>query len=248
MSVLSVINHKGGVAKTTTSINLASSWAAAGKKVLLIDMDPQASATHAIFGEREFPSTVYDVLINRATAADSIYFSDNYKIDVLPAEIMLSGVDIQLSAQYGRERILKRAIDLVKRKYDKIIIDCSPSLGLLTVNALMASKDILIPICPEYFSIKGVELILETIESLHSGLGHRINVKGIVITRYRTRKVISGVIENIKEQFNLNVFESYIPDNIAVEEAHHKHLPVKSYAPRSKGALAYDKLAKETLK
>lgn len=243
--IISVINQKGGVAKTTTSINVASSWAKMGKKVLLIDLDPQSSATHAIFGDRDFDNTVFDVLINRIKPEEAIVHSDDFNIDLIPSEILLSGVDIQLAAHFGRERILKKALENIKRKYDVILIDCSPSLGLLTVNALMASRDVIIPICPEYFSLKGIQLILETIRNLRSGLGHKVDVRGIVITRYRNRKVTNDVIDDVRKTFGLNVFTNFIPDNISVEEAHHKHIPVHKYAPKSKGAKAYSQLSKE---
>lgn len=244
-SIVSVINQKGGVAKTTTSINVASSWAKEGKKVLLIDLDPQASATHAMFGDRDFDNTIYDVLVNRADPKDAIIRSESFDVDVIPAEILLSGVDIQLAAHFGRERILKKSLETIKKKYDVIIVDCSPSLGLLTVNALMASKDVIIPICPEYFSLKGIELILETINNLRTGLGHKVEVRGIVITRYRNRKVTNDVISRVQKEIGLRVFKNYIPDNISVEEAHHRHTPVHKYAPSSKGAKAYDALSKE---
>lgn len=244
-TVVSVINQKGGVAKTTTSINVASSWAKMGKSVLLLDLDPQASATHAIFGNKDFDNTIYDVLINRVEIKDAVTYSETFDIDVVPAEILLSGVDIQLAAHYGRERILKKAIENIKKNYDVIIIDCSPSLGLLTVNALIASKDVIIPICPEYFSLKGIELILETIQNLKVGLGHKVDVRGIVITRYRNRKITNDVIDEVRNAFGLRVFSNFVPDNISVEEAHHRHTPVHKYAPLSKGAKAYEALSKE---
>lgn len=247
MSIVSVINHKGGVAKTTTSINVASSWAKMGKRVLVVDLDPQASATHSMFGKEEFKKTVYDVLVNRAPAKEAIVHAEEFNVDLIPSELLLSGCDIQLAAFYGRERILKRALDEIKDEYDVIIIDCSPSLGLLTVNALLASKEIIIPICPEYFSIKGIELILDTIKNIRAGLGHKVKIKGVIITRFRNRKVIGQVLEDVKKAFNIKVFKSYIPDNISVEEAHHNHLPVHKYAPRSKGSIAYRALSKELL-
>ncbi|MEZ4872152.1 MAG: ParA family protein [Bdellovibrionales bacterium] len=212
-----------------------------------MDLDPQSSATHAIFGDREFDNTVFDVLINRLPAEQAVVHSEDFDIDVIPSEIMLSGVDIQLAAHFGRERILKKALDGIKRKYDVVIIDCSPSLGLLTVNALLASKNIIIPICPEYFSLKGIELILETLKNLRIGLGHKVEVQGIVITRYRNRKVTNDVIKDVKDTFGLNVFNNFIPDNISVEEAHHRHIPVHKYAPSSKGAKAYGALSKEII-
>ena len=244
MAVVSIINQKGGVAKTTTAVNLAFEWSALGKKVLLIDLDPQASATKSVFGDVEFDYTSYDVVTHNASVKQSIQKSDRFGIDVIPGEIMLSGVDIKLAAQFGREKYLKRSLMAVRAKYDAIIIDCSPTLGLLTVNALIASDEIVIPICPEYFSLKGIELILDTINNIRSGLGHTIKIKGIVITRFKSRKVIGSVIKRVGQTYGLKVFEDYIPDNIAVEEAHHVHLPVRKHCPESKAADAYRKLAK----
>jgi chromosome partitioning protein len=247
MPVVSVINQKGGVAKTTTSVNVASSWGKQGKKVLLIDLDPQSSATKAIFGDREFDNTIYDVVMGRVQAEQAIVKSEEFAIDVIPAEIMLSGIDVQLAAHYGREQILRRKLENVSRTYDSILIDCSPSLGLMTVNALLASKDIIIPICPEYFSMKGIDLILETLQNIRTGLGYKVDIRGVVITRFRDRKVARDVIRQVREQYQLNVFTNYIPDNIAVEEAHHRHQPVHEYAPRSPAAKAYVELSKELL-
>jgi chromosome partitioning protein len=245
MSIVSVINQKGGVAKTTTSLNVAASWAQMGQKVLLIDLDPQSSATKAIFGDREFDNTVYDVVMGRVPAEDAIIHSDDFEIDVMPAEILLSGIDIQLAAHFGRERILRRKLDLVKNKYDSILIDCSPSLGLMTINALMASNDIIIPICPEYFSLKGIDLILETLQNIRTGLGYKIGVRGVVITRFRDRKIAREVIRQVREKYGLHVFGNFIPDNIAVEEAHHDHSPVHKYSPNSPASKAYLELSKE---
>lgn len=247
MPIVSVINQKGGVAKTTTSVNVASSWGKMGKKVLLIDLDPQSSATKAIFGDREFDNTIYDVVMGRIQAEQAVVHSPNFHIDVIPAEIMLSGIDVQLAAHYGREQILRRKLETVNTKYDHILIDCSPSLGLMTVNALLASKDILIPICPEYFSMKGIDLILETLQNIRTGLGYKVDIRGVVITRYRDRKVARDVIREVRETYQLNVYTNYIPDNIAVEEAHHRHRPVIEHAPRSPAAKAYMELSKEIL-
>lgn len=244
MSIISIINQKGGVAKTTTAVNLAFEWSALGKKVLLIDLDPQASATKSVFGDLDFEFTSYDVVTHNASAKQSVQHSEKFGIDVIPGEIMLSGIDIKLAAQFGREKYLKRSLMPIKSKYDAVIIDCSPTLGLLTVNALIASDEIVIPICPEYFSLKGIELILDTINNIRSGLGHTIKIKGIVITRYKGRKVIDSVIDRVEKTYGLKVFSDFIPDNIAVEEAHHAHLPVRKHCPESKAAEAYKNLAK----
>ena len=245
MAIVSIINQKGGVAKTTTSINVAASWASIGKRILLIDLDPQSSATKAIFGDREFDYTIYDVICNRKSADEVVIHSKSFGIDVIPAEILLSGVDIELAAQYGREQIIRKKLQTIKTKYDSIIFDCSPSLGLLTVNALMASDDIIIPICPEYFSMKGIELIIDTLKNLRTGLGHDVKIRGIVITRFKNRKIVNEVIEEVRKTYGVRVFSSYIPDNIAVEEAHHHHVPVNRYAPKSKASEAYMSLSRE---
>jgi len=247
MAIVSVINQKGGVAKTTTSLNVAASWAQMGRKVLLIDLDPQSSATKAVFGDREFDNTVYDVIMGKLQAEQAIVHSDQFGIDVMPAEILLSGIDVQLAAHFGRERILRRKLEFIKDKYDSVLIDCSPSLGLMTINALMASEDIIIPICPEYFSLKGIDLILETLQNIRTGLGYKIGVKGVVITRYRDRKVAREVIRQVREKYGLHVYGSFIPDNICVEEAHHDHSPVSKYSPNSPASLAYTELSKEML-
>jgi chromosome partitioning protein len=247
MSIVSVINQKGGVAKTTTSLNVAASWAKMGQKVLLIDLDPQSSATKAIFGDRDFERTIYDVIMGHSTAEEVIVHSADFDIDVIPAEIMLSGIDMQLAAHFGREKILKRKLEAVAKNYDSIIIDCSPSLGLMTINALLASKDIIIPICPEYFSLKGIELILSTLQNIRVGLGYKVGIRGVVITRFRDRKIVKEVIKQVRDQYNLHVYDSFIPDNIAVEEAHHNHRPVHKYSPESSASKAYLALSKELL-
>ncbi|UXR63264.1 AAA family ATPase [Bdellovibrio bacteriovorus] len=244
-SVVSFINQKGGVAKTTTAINVASQWSKEGKKVLLIDLDPQSSATRAIFGDEDFEDTIYDVITGEVEAQSAVVHSPSFGFDVIPSEIMLSGIEIILSSKFGRESILKRALSEIKEEYDIIVIDCSPSLGLLTVNALIASKDIVIPICPEYFSLKGIDLILETLKNIKMGLGHQINVRGIIISKYRNRRIVEKVISDLRTNYTIPVFNNYIPESIAVEEAHHKHLPVNEFAPKNPAGLALANLAQE---
>lgn len=243
--VVSVINQKGGVAKTTTSLNVASGWAKQGKRVLLVDLDPQSSATKAIFGDRDFEKTIYDVIVGQAAIGDVVVSSEPFGFDVIPAEIMLSGVDMQLAAHFGREQILRRKLEPIMNRYDAILIDCSPSLGLMTINALLASKDIIIPICPEYFSLKGIELILNTLQNIRVGLGYKVGIRGVVITRFRDRRIVKDVIQQVRDKYDLHVYSNYIPDNIAVEEAHHRHRPVHVHAPHSPAAKAYMNLAKE---
>ncbi len=244
-TVVSFINQKGGVAKTTTAINVSAQWAKTGKKVLLVDLDPQASATRSIFGDNEFENTIYDVLTSEIKAKNAVVRSDSFGIDVIPSEVMLSGIEMMLSSKFGRETILKRCLSEVRSDYDVVVIDCSPSLGLLTVNALMASEDIVIPICPEYFSLKGIELILETLKNIHSGLGHKINVRGIIISKYRNRRIVDQVIRDLRANHEIPVFNNFIPDSIVVEEAHHKHLPMYRFSPKNAAGLALSNLAME---
>lgn len=244
-SIVSFINQKGGVAKTTTAINVAAQWAKEGKKILLVDLDPQSSATRAIFGDEEFENTIYDVLTSEIEAQEAVVHSNSFGIDVIPAEIMLSGIEIIMASKFGRESILKRCLAEVREQYDIIVIDCSPSLGLLTVNALIASKDIVIPICPEYFSLKGIDLILETLKNIHNGLGHKIDVRGIIISKYRNRKIVEKVIQDLKQNYVIPVFNNYIPDSIVVEEAHHNHLPMLKFSPKNPAGLALANLANE---
>jgi chromosome partitioning protein len=243
--VVSFINQKGGVAKTTTAINVSSQWAKLGKKVLLVDLDPQASATRSIFGDNEFENSIYDVLTSEVKAREAVVRSDTFGIDVIPSEILLSGIEIMLSSKFGRETILKRCLTDIRNDYDVVVIDCSPSLGLLTVNALMASEDIVIPICPEYFSLKGIELILDTLKNIHVGLGHKINVRGIIISKYRTRRIVDQVIRDLRTKYEIPVFDNFIPDSIVVEEAHHKHLPMHRYSPKNAAGMALTSLAME---
>ena len=244
-NVVSFINQKGGVAKTTTAINISAQWAQQGKKVLLIDLDPQSSATRAIFGDMDFENTVYDILTNEIQAEEAIVPSETFGFDVIPSEIMLSGIELILATHFGRESILKRALVDIKDQYDIIVIDCSPSLGLLTVNALIASKDIVIPICPEYFSLKGIELILETLKNINHGLGHKIEVRGIVISKFRARRIVEKVINDLRTNYSIPVFNNFIPESIVVEEAHHHHMPMLEYSPKNPAGIALANLATE---
>lgn len=244
-TIVSFINQKGGVAKTTTAINVSSQWAKLGKKVLLVDLDPQSSATRSIFGDKEFDNTIYDILTTEIKAKEAVVRSDSFGIDVIPSEVLLSGIEIMLSSKFGRETILKRCLNEIRNDYDIVVIDCSPSLGLLTVNALMASDDIVIPICPEYFSLKGIELILETLKNIHAGLGHKINVRGIIISKYRNRRIVDKVIRDLRTNYAIPVFNNFIPDSIVVEEAHHKHLPMHQFSPKNAAGLALSNLAME---
>lgn len=245
MRRICVANQKGGVAKTTTAINLAAEIAHAGKKVILIDMDPQYSATAAIFGNQKFEYNIYNVIVDKVDVSTVIQHSDSFGIDVVPSDIELSGASLRINEHIGREKVLYHYTH--RLKYDYMIIDAPPSLGLLTVNALTACSELVVPICPEFFSLKGIKLLEEIVENVKTGLGADIKITGVVITRYRERVVTNEARDAIKNYFGKKVFQTIIPENIKLEEAHNAHLPVYKYDRKSKGAQAYYMLAKEVM-
>jgi chromosome partitioning protein len=245
MRRICVANQKGGVAKTTTAVNLAAEIARAGKRVLLVDMDPQNSATAAIFGKPDFEYNITHVILGRVPIEQAIQRSEAFGIDVIPSDLDLCGVPLHISQQIGRERMLFSYTG--KLKYDFMIIDAPPSLDLLTINAFTACDELLIPICPEYFSLKGIKLLEEIIANVRERLKSDLDILGVLITRYRERIVTGEAQAVIRSYFGDKVFKVVIPENIKVEEAHNAHLPVYKYAEKSKGAMAYRKLAKEVL-
>ena len=243
--ITAIVNQKGGVAKTTTAVNLAFELAESNNKILLVDLDPQASATSAIFGNKEFAASIHDLLLSKAPIEDLIQHSTEFNIDVIPSDITLSGIDLQIAQLVGREKILQHKIKYLD--HDIILIDTPPSLGLLTVNALTACHDVLIAICPEYFSLKGISLLEDTINTVRTNLDASISIFGIVVTRYKDRVITKDALSIIQDYFKDALFKTIIPDNIKIEEAHNAHLPVRKYDPTSKGANSYKDLAMEFL-
>ena len=246
MRKIAIFNQKGGVAKTTTAINLASEISRIGYKVLLIDLDAQFSATSAIFGNTEFDTTIYDVIVKKMDIERIIKKSSNFGFDIVPSGIMLSAADLLIIKETGREKIL---FDQIRNlKYDMIMMDCPPSIGLITVNALTACEAVLIPVCPEYFSLRGIKLLEQILFIVEQKLLSKALLKGVLITRYRDRVVTREAEQAIRKYFEYKVFETVIPENIKIEEAHNAHLPVYKYDDTCKGCIAYRNLSKEVLK
>ena len=244
MRVVGIVNQKGGVAKTTTAVNLGAELGAT-RRVLLVDFDPQRSATSAIFGNVEFEFSSFDLLFDDISPAKIIQRSDSFDMDVIPSDIILSSAEMRLTSMMGRERLLVRRLAKLKSNYDICIIDTSPTLGLLAVNALVAADEVLIPICPDYFSLKGIKLLEDTIDSVRQNLASQLDILGVLVTRYKQRVITDSALGIIAEYFGPKLFKVKIPENIAVEEAHNAHMPLRKYDAGSKAAAAYRELAKE---
>jgi len=245
MKIIAVVNQKGGVAKTTTVVNLAAEMARQRRRVLVLDFDPQHAATSSIFGNVEFELSACDLLFNGESAKSIIQPSPDFGVDVIPSDITLSRAELRLVSVIGREKVLSDRLKELELKYDICLIDTPPTLGLLLVNALVAADQVLIPICPEYFSLTSIGPLAETMDNVRHNLGARFDLLGVLVTRYRKRIITNSALEVIVYHFGERLFKTTIPENIRVEEAHNAHLPLWKYDPNCKAALAYSKLAKE---
>ena len=250
MKVISLVNQKGGVGKTTTAVSLASYIGKKKKKVLLVDLDPQANATSGLGIEKsELENTTYDLLINECPVRDVIFESSADNVDIIPTNINLAGAEVELVNAISRENILRSAIEKIRNEYDYIIIDCPPSLGLLTINALTASEGIIIPIQGEYYALEGLSQLVETINIVKKKLNPDIEIVGVVLTMFDMRTQLSKQVrEEVEEYFKKKVFKTIIPRNVRLAEAPSHGLAISDYDKSSKGAKAYEALAAEVIK
>ena len=250
MKVISLVNQKGGVGKTTTAVNLATAIAAIGKKVLLIDLDSQGNASTAFGIEpNDRAPSMYDVILGNSSIVEVSKKTEIKGLEICPAVIDLSAADVELSAKIGREYIIKKALDEVNEKYDFIFIDCPPSLGLLTVNALTASDSALIPLQCEFYSLEGLSYLMNTIDLVKDNLNPKIDIGGILLTMYDRRNKLTGQVEEeVRNHFVDKVFKTPIPRNVKLSEAPSHGRPGILYDHRSTGAKAYLLLAREFVK
>ena len=246
--IIAVANQKGGVGKTTTSVNLAACLAAKQQKVLLVDCDPQGNASSGYGIENSaLDQTIYQVLIDHV-AVKTVIQPTEFKVDVLPANIELAGAEVELVAAISRETRLKRALDTVKAVYDYIIIDCPPSLGLLTLNSLAAADSVLMPIQCEFYALEGVSQLMNTIELVRNNLNPSLEIEGVVMTMYDSRtKLAEQVVAEVRENFGDVVYKTMIPRTVRLSEAPSYGQPIIYYDKRSKGADVYRNLAEEVI-
>ena len=247
--VIAVTNQKGGVGKTTTGINLAASLARNSRKVLLIDIDPQGNATvgSGIDKDREGLTTIYDVLMGNENAEAAVVATPN-EFDLIPANGDLSGAQVELLDELGRELRLKSALTSIRHKYDYVLIDCPPSLNLLTVNALTAADTVIIPMQCEYFALEGLTDLINTIKKIREALNPNLRIEGLLRTMFDGRNTLSNeVSEQLQAHFGDKVYQTIIPRNVRIAEAPSHGVPVHTYDATSKGAQAYLALAGELM-
>lgn len=247
--VIATINQKGGVGKSTTVINLAACLGEANKKVLIVDFDPQGNASSGFGIEKdELENDIYDVILNNVPIADVIQGTCEPKVFVAPATIQLAGAEIELVNTMARESVLKEALETVKEEFDFVIIDCPPSLGLLTINALIAADSLIIPIQCEYYALEGVTKLLESMNMVKKRMNPDLEIFGVVMTMFDSRTTLSKqVVDEVQAFFGKKMFKTIIPRNVKIAEAPSHGMPVSMYARISKGASAYAKLAKEVI-
>jgi len=247
--IIAIANQKGGVGKTTTAINLSACLAEAGERVLTVDFDPQGNATSGLGFEKEYmDKTVYELLVGDCNLEECIIREVQENLDVLPSDVNLAGAEIELLDEPGKELLLKRELDKIKGYYDFIVIDCPPSLSLLTINALTASDTVLVPIQCEYYALEGLSQILQTVDLVKKKLNPRLELEGVVFTMYDARTNLSlEVVESVKNHLNRTIYKTIIPRNVRLAEAPSHGMPINLYDSRSSGAESYRMLAAEVI-
>ena len=246
--IIAVTNQKGGVGKTTTAINLSALVAEAGKRVLLVDIDPQGNATSGLGKAETDSNTVYEVLLGEAPAREAIVPTGFGSLDLMPTAIELAGAEIELVSVENRESLLKAALQELRDDYDYIFIDCPPSLSLLTLNALTAADSVLIPIQCEYYALEGVGQLVNTVKLMKKRLNPELRVEGILLTMYDARtNLCAQVVQEVRTHFREEAFETMIPRNVRLSEAPSYGLPIHLYDARCTGAQAYRELAGELI-
>ena len=247
--IIAVVNQKGGVGKTTTAVNVSTILAKKGKKVLLIDSNPKGNATSCVGIDKNVEKSIYDVVINDVEIKEAIIQSPIKNLWVCPSNINLAGAEVELVSMISREQRLKEKLEAVENDFHYIIIDCPPSLGLLTINAFTASNSLLIPIQCEYYALEGVGQLINTVNLVRKGLNKSLYIEGVVLTMSDVRTNLSNqVIKEVKTYFKDNVYKTIIPRNVKLSEAPSFGMPISIYAPKSKGARCYEKLTNEIIK
>lgn len=247
--IIAIANQKGGVGKTTTSVNLGAGMATLGKRVLLVDIDPQGNTTSGVgVNKADVANCIYDILINEVEPAEAILETKIQGLHIIPATIQLAGAEIELVSTISRELKLKKALNAVKAGYDYIIIDCPPSLGILTINSLTAADSVIIPIQCEYYALEGLSQLLNTVRLVQKNLNPHLKIEGVLLTMLDARTNLGiQVIEEVKKYFQEKVYRTIIPRNVRLSEAPSHGQSIITYDSRSKGAEVYLELAKEVI-